>query len=110
MTSDLDKRMDAMFARDKTAAGAFVLVLWIVIAFVFFEIRGLAGPLISAVLSIAGGLVMLFNTASITAMIRHYKHEKERIYGLDIEHLDAMKAVRSGAPPAVAVDDVTRPR
>jgi len=34
-------------------------------------------------------LLLLFNTASITAMIRHYGNDKEHIYGVDIRHLDA---------------------
>lgn len=113
MSPDVRKRIDAMFARDKAAASFFVLMLWIVMGFVFFEISGIAGRTVSTVLFIAGALVVLFNTASITAMIRHYNEEKDRIYGLDIEHLDAMKAVKRGAPARVLVDDandVTRER
>src|SRR4029078_3354315 len=31
------------------------------------------------------------NTASIRAMVKHYEEDKEFIYSLDIEHLDAMR-------------------
>jgi len=106
MSPDVRRRIDAMFARDKAAASVFVLVLWIVIGFVYFEISRIAGPTVSTVLLIAGGLVVLFNTASITAMIRHYNEEKDRIYGLDIEHLDVIAAVKRGAPAGVRVDEV----
>jgi hypothetical protein len=106
MPPDLDRRINAMFARDTAAATAFVVVLWIVMGFVFFEISRLAGPTASIVLLVAGGLVVLFNTASITAMLRHYSEEKDRIYGLDIEHLDAIAAVKRGAPAGVLVDEV----
>jgi hypothetical protein len=88
---DLNTRIERMFFRDRLAAGAFVIALWLVIGFVFLQIRPLAGRAISAVLVVAAGLVAVFNTASITAMIRHYRHEKARIYGLDIEHLDALR-------------------
>ena len=81
---DLNTRIERMFFRDRLAAGAFVIALWLVIGFVFLQIRPLAGRAISAVLVVAAGLVAVFNTASITAMIRHYRHEKARIYGLDI--------------------------
>jgi hypothetical protein len=84
-----------MFARDRAAAAVFVLALWFVIGFVFVEIASLAGRATSVVLLFAGGLVVLFNTASITALVRHYSLEKDRIYRLDIHHLDAMRAKSS---------------
>ena len=43
-------------------------------------------------LVIAGGIVLLFNTASIFAMISHYSGDKEHIYGLDLHYLDALRA------------------
>jgi thioesterase domain-containing protein len=53
-------------------------------------------------------LVVLFNTVSITAMVRHYREEKERIYGLDIEHLDAMRANNRDALDLPTVDELTK--
>jgi hypothetical protein len=38
---------------------------------------------------ISAFVLVLFNTASITAMIRHYSDDKEHIYSVDIRHLDA---------------------
>jgi len=108
MTPELRKRIDAMLARDTAAAAAFVLVLWIVIGFVFFEMTGLAGPAITTVLLVGGALVVLFNTVSMTAMVRHYRAEKDRIYGLDIEHLDAMRANNPDALHLPAIDELTR--
>jgi hypothetical protein len=97
-TSDLRARIDAMFARDIAAASTFVVALWIVIGFVLFEVADLAGPAITSVLLIGGPLVVLFNTASITAMVRHYRSEKNHIYGLDIEHLDARRGNSLNVP------------
>jgi hypothetical protein len=34
-------------------------------------------------------VLLLFNTASIVAMTRHYAADKDHIYGIDIKHLDA---------------------
>ena len=98
MRPDLEQRIDAMFARDKAAAAAFVVALWLVIAFVFVAMLPIAGPAVAGTLLVGGVLVTLFNTVSITAMIRHYREEKHRIYGLDIEHLDAMRAHKSERP------------
>ena len=52
-----------------------------------------SGPIcrrsIEIVCWIAAIVLLLFNTASIAAMVRHYAHDKEHIYGVDIKHLDA---------------------
>ena len=44
---------------------------------------------------IAAAAVLIFNTASIGAMVKHYEDDKEFIYGLDIKHLDAAKQNKS---------------
>jgi hypothetical protein len=36
--------------------------------------------------------VLLFNTASILAMVQHYSGDKDHIYGLDLHYLDALRA------------------
>ena len=46
------------------------------------------GPLIG-ILVIAAIVLLIFNTGSIANMVRHYGHDKERIYCTDIRHLDA---------------------
>jgi len=38
--------------------------------------------------------VLLFNTASIVAMLRHYTSDKHFIYGLDLKHLDEMRRAK----------------
>lgn len=93
--AELDGRIEAMYRRDKLWAWALVLLLWITILAVLI----LSWPHIPdggvriAVLAGAAA-VLLFNTASIAAMLNHYAEDKEFIYGLDIKGLDAMKAAR----------------
>jgi hypothetical protein len=36
----------------------------------------------------------VFNTASVYAMTNHLKEDKDYIYGLDIQHLDANLAAK----------------
>lgn len=92
MAASIQSRVEKMFRGDALFASAFVLVLWAVVIFVFLQVLGLiGGGLIAIVLVVGGGLVLLFNTAAIVAMIRHYSHEKSFIYGLDIRHLDEMR-------------------
>ena len=79
-----------MFAGDRAWAAGVVVVLWITVLFVMFAVRSLMrDPAIEIVCWIGAGLLLLFNTASIIAMVRHYGQDKAHIYGVDIRHLDA---------------------
>jgi hypothetical protein len=85
----LGTRIDSMFSRDKAWAWGFVLVLWAVVLYVAFAtISMVEDGAVKAAILVSGALVLLFNTASIAAMVRHYSHDKDFIYGLDIRHLD----------------------
>ena len=90
MAGDLQARIETMFRRDRLWATGFVVVLWLVVLFVMLAVRPYmpAGG-IELVCWIAAGVLVLFNTASITAMIRHYANDKQHIYSVDIRHLDA---------------------
>ena len=90
--SDLNQRIEAMYQGDRRGAWLLVILLWIVILFVLF----MSWPYIpdigvKIIVAIAAGAVLIFNTASITAMLSHYAEDKDFIYGLDIQHLDAAK-------------------
>ena len=90
MASDLQARIESMFARDRLWATGFVVVLWITVLFVMLAVRPfIPDKSIEIVCWIAAFVLLLFNTASITAMIRHYANDKEHIYSVDIRHLDA---------------------
>ena len=98
MTEDLEKRINSMFNGDKMAAWALVVGLWLSYAFVFFFVDSFnTDGTIKLVLMIGGGLVLLYNTASITAMISHYNEDRNDIYGIDIRHLDEMRAAKTNA-------------
>ena len=86
----LPERIETMYATDRLAATTLVIVLWATVFFVMLAVRGfIADPTIEIVCWIGAGLLLLFNTASILAMIRHYGHDKQHIYAVDIRHLDA---------------------
>lgn len=91
----LKERIEAMYTRDRAVAYAFVAALWLVIIYVFFQVWPLIPPQhsgLGVVLVIAALAVLIFNTASIAAMVKHYAEDKDFIYGLDIRHLDEMRA------------------
>ena len=86
----IEARIEAMFARDRLWAWVFVSVLWVTVFFVMLAMHPLiADKSIEAVCWIGAFILLLFNTASIWAMLRHYGEDMEHIYGVDIRHLDA---------------------
>lgn len=90
--SDLNQRIEAMYRGDVRGALAFIIVLWIVVLFVL----AMSWPFIPdsgvrIVALVAAAAVLIFNTASIVAMLKNYAADKDFIYGLDIKHLDEMR-------------------
>jgi ABC-type polysaccharide/polyol phosphate export permease len=90
--SDLNQRIEAMYQSDRRGAWTLVALLWIVVLFVLF----MSWPYIpdsgvKLVVAIAALAVLIFNTASITAMLNHYVEDKDFIYGLDIKMSDQNK-------------------
>jgi hypothetical protein len=86
----MEERIDKMFAGDKLVAGILVAALWLTVFFVMFAVRGFIADKSIEMLCWAGAAVLLlFNTASIVAMIKHYGQDKAHIYAVDIRHLDA---------------------
>ena len=51
-------------------------------------------PLARLMLLGAGAVVLVFNTAAILAMLRHYREDRDFMYGLDIQFLDEARARR----------------
>lgn len=91
----LTQRIDSMHGRDRLGLIIFIVVLWCTMLFALFTIWPfIAVPGIRIILSVACGLVLIFNTAAIVAMLRHYSDDKHFIYGLDLKHLDEMRARR----------------
>ena len=66
-----------------------VIALWLVVIFVLLSSIPYASSGVNVAAWIAAIVLLIFNTASIAAMVRHYSQDRARIYGLDIRHLDA---------------------
>ncbi|MGJ4857926.1 hypothetical protein AB4037_07525 [Labrys sp. KB_33_2] len=87
-----DPRIEVMYRRDRAWAFAAVGVLWLILLFVFFKIMPDTGSTgVTVALLVAGSLVLLFNTAAIAALVRHYHEDKQHLYGLDLHYIDEMK-------------------
>jgi hypothetical protein len=93
MDPSLSARTERMFTRDRTMAWVLVFFLWLTIAFVTFKVAAMVQDGgIRLALYISALVLVIFNTASIAAMIRHYRDDRDHIYGLDIRHLDENRA------------------
>ena len=103
MADDMDQRIDQMLKGDRLGASIFVVCLWLVVLFVLVMVwQVVPDTAIRATLLIAAGVLLLFNTAAIVAMLRHYEEDKAFIYGLDIRHLDAARAAQGTVAAATA--------
>lgn len=88
--SDLERRIASMHKRDVSVAWAFVVGLWFAIVFVAIATWTLAPNGTARLLLLcAGAVILIFNTAAILAMLRHYREDRDFMYGLDIRFLDA---------------------
>ena len=93
--SDLDQRIGAMHRNDVRVAWGFVLGLWCAVIFVAIATWGLApNALLRVLLLIAGAVILVFNTAAILAMLRHYRDDRDFMYGLDIKFLDEARSAK----------------
>ncbi len=90
--SDLKQRIESMYKSDVRGAILLVALLWITILFVLYNTWPfIPDQGIRVVVLIGAAAVLLFNTAAIAAMIKHYREDKDFIYGLDIKNADAMR-------------------
>ena len=87
-----------MYRRDCIWALVALLSLWLAIAFVIVKIWIMEqdGGIRMA---LAGGaaVLLILNTASVLALLRHYTTDKLHLYGLDIFYIDAMRAAKREA-------------
>ena len=91
--ADLTQRIEAMHSRDVKVAWAFVLGLWLAMMFVAYATWDLAPDGAARMLLLIGGaIVLIFNTAAILAMLRHYREDRDFMYGLDIKFLDEARS------------------
>lgn len=87
-----DPRVARMFGGDRSWAVVALIALWALYAFVFYEVKDrTTTPEVFWALAVSGGLVLLFNTAAIIAMLSNLGRDRDEIYGLDLHYLDISK-------------------
>jgi hypothetical protein len=69
-----------------------VIGLWFAIIFVAIATWDLAPNAVARLMLLgAGAVILVFNTAAILAMLRHYREDRDFMYGLDMKFLDASR-------------------
>lgn len=92
MSDSMKQRIEKMYAGDRLWAIGFIVALWLAVGLVYFSVRHLVEDSgIALALVISAVLIVGYNTASLIAMITHYGHDKDWIYGIDIRHLDEQR-------------------
>ncbi|HVC50284.1 MAG TPA: hypothetical protein VND43_09005 [Burkholderiales bacterium] len=93
MQQRMSERIERMYLGDIWFAAVMIAAVWLAVGFVFFEMFNfLKDPGFRIVEIVAALFLLVFNSSSMTAMIRHYKEDKEWIYERDIIHLDQARA------------------
>lgn len=93
--SDLNSRIEVMYRSDVRGAWLLLGLLWLVVLFILYMSWNLIPDGTVRIVSVLSALILLiFNTASILAMVKHYAEDKNFIYGLDIKTLDAIKQAK----------------
>lgn len=91
-----DARINNKLAGDRNWAMAALVLLWLLYAFVFWKMLPFSGSdEVFWPLAVGGGLVLLFNTAAVIAMLAHLAEDRREIYGLDLHYLDASRNLKS---------------
>lgn len=92
---EVDPRIEVMHKSDVRIAWAFVVGLWLAMLFVAWATWSLAPSGGARLLLLIGGIIVLvFNTAAIAAMLKHYREDRDFIYGLDIKFLDEARLAK----------------
>ncbi len=95
MEQGLQSRIHKLYVQDCIMAWVDVALLWASVLFVLFFILDIVqDPSIRLVMYVSSFALLVFNTASVSAMTKHLNDDKQFIYGLDIQHLDANKAAK----------------
>ena len=89
------RQMDTMSRHDRWMAWACVVALIIVLPFVFITMwDNMPSTPTKVVLAGSGALLLLYNVASVLALVRNFARDRDFIYRRDVAHLREQRALR----------------
>jgi hypothetical protein len=99
----MQERIDSMLKRDIAVGVFFASAMWLTLLFVFLITARVVEDTTVMLVMLAAALVLgVFNTLSLLSLISRYRNERQHVYGEDISHLDAMKAIKERARTGAA--------
>jgi hypothetical protein len=97
---DVRRQMQSMLERDRLMAYGFVIAMLVVLPFILIVIwDDVPSDSIRVVLVAACAVVLVYNVASMVALVRNYRRDRDFVYRRDVAHLrerDALRAARAG--------------
>jgi phosphatidylglycerophosphate synthase len=88
-------QMGAMYRRDRWMAIGMVALLVIVLPFIYIALwNEMPGTGTKVVLGASGVVLLVYNLASVAALVRNYKRDQDFIYRRDIAHLRELRVAR----------------
>jgi archaellum biogenesis protein FlaJ (TadC family) len=92
------RQMDTLYARDRWMAIAMVVALIVVLPFVYIALwDNMPSAATKVVLAVSGAVLLIYNVASMVALVRNYRRDKDFIYRRDVAHLRELRVARRGA-------------
>jgi archaellum biogenesis protein FlaJ (TadC family) len=94
----IQEQMEKMYQRDRWMAIASVVAMLIVLPFVYVALlENMPGTGTKVVLAAAGVVLLIYNVASMLALVRNYRRDKDFIYRRDVAHLRELAVARRAA-------------
>jgi hypothetical protein len=89
------REMRAMFLRDRWMALVCVIALVIVLPFVYIALwNDMPSTATKIVLAVSGLVLLVYNIASMVALVGNYARDRDFIYRRDVAHLRELKVTR----------------
>jgi archaellum biogenesis protein FlaJ (TadC family) len=91
-------QMDTMYQRDRWMAIASVVAMLVVLPFVYIALlENMPGTGTKVILAGSGLVLLVYNVASMVALVRNYRRDKDFIYRRDVAHLREVATARRAA-------------
>lgn len=91
-------QMDTLYRRDRWMAIASVVAMLVVLPFTYIALLdNMPGTGTKVVLAAACVVLLVYNVASMLALVRNYRRDKDFIYRRDVAHLRELAIARRAA-------------
>jgi len=93
---DVSAQMEGMLKRDRLMAMGFVVAMLVALPFVLIAVwNDVPSNGIRVVLVVSCAVVLVYNVASIVALVSNYRRDRDFVYRRDVAHLRERAALRA---------------